>query len=116
MLFTITLVKSMELFDTNSVIAHGEQNWTIAQIDDYHSEVVYVRKSFEVEMTSELEVMRYAEALSNMSFGQIFLLEAEADGISILRNKEHCEWEMHKNGKVFRYNSDYQLFEEVNNA
>ena len=116
MLYTITLVKEIELFDINSIISHGEQGWTIVQIDDYHSDEVFVRKSFEVEMASELEVMRYAEALQDMTFGKVFLLEAEAKGISILRSKEHCEWEMHRNGKTFRYDANYHLFEEVNNT
>ena len=121
MLYTITLIKDIELFDINSIINHGEQGWTIAQIDDYHSDEVFVKKSFEVEMASELEVMRYAEALHDLTFGQIFLLEAEAEaeGITILKNKDHCEWEMHRDGKIFRYDSNYHLFEEVkevNNA
>ena len=116
MLYTITLVKDIELFDVNSTIAHGEQGWTMVQIDDYHSDVVFVRKSFEVEMASELEVMRYAEALHDMTFGNVFLLEAEGDGITILRSKEHCEWEMKRNGKTFRYDANYHLFEEVNNT
>ena len=114
--YTITLIKDIELFDINSVITHGEQGWTIAQMDDYHSDVVFVRKSFEVEMASELEVMRYAEALQDMTFGNVFLLEAEAKGITILRSKEHCEWEMHRNGKTFRYDANCHLFEEVNNT
>lgn len=119
MLYSITLIKDIELFDINSVITHGEQGWTIAQIDENHSDVVFVRKTFEVEMASELEVMRYAEALHDMTFGKVFLLEAEAKGITILRNKEHCEWEMKRNGKTFRYDMNYSLFEEVkevNNA
>ena len=116
MLYTITLIKDIELFDINSVISHGEQGWTMVQIDDYHSDEVFVKKSFEVEMASELEVMRYAEALHDMTFGKVFLLEAEGDGITILRSKEHCEWEMHRNGKTFRYDANYHLFEEVNNT
>ena len=117
--YTITLIKDIELFDINSIINHGEQGWTIVQIDDYHSDEVFVRKSFEVEMASELEVMRYAEALQDMTFGKVFLLEAEAKGITILKNKDHCEWEMHRDGKTFRYDMNYHLFEEVkevNNA
>ena len=119
MLYTITLIKDIELFDINSVITHGEQGWTIAQMDDYHSDEVFVRKSFEVEMASELEVMQYAEALHDMTFGKVFLLEAEAKGITIFRDKEHCEWQMRRSGKTFRYDMNYHLFEEVkevNNA
>ena len=116
MMYTFTLVKEIELFDINPVITHGEHGWTIAQMDDYHSDEVFVRKSFEVEMASELEVMRYAEALHDMTFGTVFLLEAEAKGITICRNKEHCEWEMRRNGKTFRYDANYHLFEEVNNT
>ena len=116
MLYTITLIKDIELFDINSIISHGAQGCTMAQIDDYHSDEVFVKKSFEVEMASELEVMRYAEALHDLTFGRVFLLEAEGDGITILRSKEHCEWEMRRNGKTFRYDTNYHLFEEVNNT
>ena len=116
MMYTIALITDIELFDINSLINHGEQGWTIAQIDDYHSDEIFVKKSFEVEMASELEVMRYAEALHDMTFGKVFLLEAEGDGITILRNKEHCEWEMYRDGKTFCYDANYHLFEEVNNT
>ena len=119
MLYTITLVKNIDFFDVMSVITHGEQGWTIAQLDDYHSDEVFVRKSFEAEMASELMLMRYAEALHDLTFGQIFLLEAEGDGITIFKDKDHCEWQMLRSGKTFRYDMNCHLFEEikeVNNA
>lgn len=113
MKYTITLDKPVEIFDTKAIIINGEQGWTIAQLDDYHSDVIFVRKSSEVEMASELEVMCYAEALHNMSFGQISLLIAEAKDTSIIRS--NGEWEMHRNGKLFRYDTNCHLFEEVTN-
>lgn len=119
MLFSFTLVKGIELFDTNAITSHGEQGWTIAQLDDYHSDVIFVRKTFEAEMASELTLMRYVEALHDLTFGQIFLLEAEGDGITIFKDKDHCEWQMLRSGKTFRYDMNYHLFEEVkevNNA
>lgn len=116
MLFTFTIIKNIALSNVANVTAHGEQGWTLDRFDTYHTDCVFIRKTFEEEFASEYAVMRYIEALDTMTFGQIFLLEAEAKGIAICKNKDHCEWEMHKNGKVFRYNSDYQLFEEVNNT
>ena len=113
MLFSFTLVKRIELFDTNAIISHGEQGWTIDQLDDYHSDAIFIRKTFEAEMASELALMRYVEALHDLTFGEIFLLEAKAKGITILKNKDHCEWEMHRDGKIFRYDMNYHLFEEV---
>ena len=44
------------------------------------------------------------------------MLEAKAKGITILKNKDHCEWEMHRDGKIFRYDMYYHLFEEVKEA
>lgn len=108
MLFSFTLVKRIELFDTNAIISHGEQGWTIDQLDDYHSDAIFIRKTFEAEMASELALMRYVEALHDLTFGEIFLLEAKAKGITILKN-----WEMHRDGKIFRYDINYHLFEEV---
>lgn len=116
MLYSITLIKDIELSDTMSIITNSEQGWTIAHLNDYHSDVIFVRKSFEAEMASELTVMRYAEALHNMTFGQISLLEAEGDGITIFKNKETGDWEMRRSGKTFRYDMNYHLFEEVKEA
>ena len=119
MMYTFTLVKEIELFDINAITAHGEQGWFLDRFDTYHTDCILVKKTFTAEFPSEYAVMRYCEALLDLTFGQIFLLEAEAKGITILKNKDHCEWEMHRDGKTFRYDMNYHLFEEVkevNNA
>ena len=119
MLYTITLVKSIELFDVANITAHGEQGWTLDRFDTYYTDCIFIRKTFSAEFPSEYAVMRYFEAMCDLTEGKIFLLEAEAEGITILKNKDHCEWEMHRDGKIFRYDSNYHLFEEVkevNNA
>lgn len=121
MLFSFTLVKELELFDINAITAHGEQGWFLDRLDTYHTDCILVKKTFTAEFPSEYAVMRYFEALCELTFGEVYLLEAEAEaeGITILKNKDHCEWEMHRDGKIFRYDSNYHLFEEVkevNNA
>ena len=119
MLYTITLVKSIELFDVANITAHGEQGWTLDRFDTYYTDCIFIRKTFSAEFPSEYAVMRYFEAMCDLTEGKIFLLEAEAEGITILKNKDHCEWEMHRDGKIFRYDMNYHLFEEVkevNNA
>ena len=116
MLFSFTLVKEIELFDINAITAHGEQGWFLDRLDTYHTDCILVKKTFTAEFPSEYAVMRYFEALCELTFGEVSLLEAEAEGITILRNKEHCEWEMRRNGKTFRYDANYHLFEEVNNT
>ena len=113
MLFSFTLVKEIELFDINAITAHGEQGWFLDRLDTYHTDCILVKKTFTAEFPSEYAVMRYFEALNDLTFGKIFLLEAEGDGITILRSKEHCEWEMYRDGKTFRYDPNYHLFEEV---
>ena len=116
MLFSFTLVKEIELFDINAITAHGEQGWFLDRLDTYHTDCILVKKTFTAEFPSEYAVMRYFEALCELTFGEVSLLEAEGDGITICRNKEHCEWEMRRNGKTFRYDANYHLFEEVNNT
>lgn len=116
MLFSFTLVKEIELFDINAITAHGEQGWFLDRLDTYHTDCILVKKTFTAEFPSEYAVMRYFEALCELTFGEVSLLEAEAEGITICRNKEHCEWEMHRDGKTFRYDANYHLFEEVNNT
>ena len=119
MLYTFTIVKNIAISDVANVTAHGEQGWVLDRFDTYYTDCIFIRKTFEEEFSSEYAVMRYFEALHDLTFGQIFLLEAEAKGITILKNKDHCEWEMHRDGKTFRYDMNYHLFEEVkevNNA
>ena len=124
MTYVITLVKYLELADVEGVIAHSEQGWTIAKIGDCPTDKIFIKKSFgveiphEAEMPSDAEVlMQYAEALQHMTFGEVKLLEVQGDGITISR--DHYEWQMRRNGKSFRYDPNYHLFEEVkevNNA
>ena len=116
MLFSFTLVKEIELFDINAITAHGEQGWFLDRLDTYHTDCILVKKTFTAEFPSEYAVMRYFEALCELTFGKVSLLEAEGAGLTILRNKDHCEWEMHRDGKIFRYDTNYHLFEEVNNT
>lgn len=116
MKFTFTLVKNIELSDINSITSHGEQGWILEKFDNYLTDCIYVRKTFTAEFVNEFAVMRYLEALCDLAEGKILLLEVKGDGITISKNKEHCEWEMRKDGKVFRYNLSYHLFEEINNT
>ena len=118
MLYVFTLIKSIALSDVANVTAHGEQGWTIYRLDSYHTDCIFIQKKFEEEFASEYAVMRYIEAFYSLTFGDIFVLEAESsDGTTtILKNKETGDWEMHRSGKIFRYDSEYQLFEEVKNA
>lgn len=116
MKYTFVIVKNIALSDIESVTAHGEQGWTLDRFDTYHTDDIFIRKSFEAEFASEYAVMRYIEAFYALTFGDIFVLEAEADGITICKNKDRCEWEMRRDGKIFRYDSDNQLFEEVKNT
>ena len=58
----------------------------------------------------------YNDSITYKAEGKILLLEVKGDGITISKNKEHCEWEMRRDGKVFRYNLFYHLFEEINNT
>lgn len=115
MKFTFTLVKNIELSNITSITSHGEQGWILEKFDDYLTDCIYVRKTFSADFFSEYAVMRYFEAMCDLAEGKILLLKAEAeeDGITISKNKEHCEWEMRKDGKLFRYNLSYHLFEEV---
>mgnify|MGYP006954660804 CR=1 FL=1 len=115
MKYAFTLIKSIALSDIANVTAHGEQGWTLDRFDIYHTDCIFIRKSFEEEFASEYAVMRYIEAFCSLTFGDISVLEAESSDTSILRNKETGDWEMKRDGKVFRYDSDYQLFEEVTN-
>ena len=116
MMYTFTLVKEIELFDINAITAHGEQGWFLDRLDTYHTDCILVKKTFTAEFPSEYAVMRYFEALNDLTFGKIFLLEAEGDGITIFKDKEHCEWHMRRSGKAFRYDINYHLFEEVKEA
>ena len=118
MKYTITLVKYLSLYDVEGVTAHSEQGWTIAKIGDCPPDKIFIKKSFgveiphEAEMPSDAEVlMQYAEALQHMTFGEVKLLEVQGDGITISR--DHYEWQMRRNGKSFRYDPNYHLFEEV---
>ena len=115
MKFTFTLVKNIELSNITSITSHGEQGWILEKFDDYLTDCIYVRKTFSADFFSEYAVMRYFEAMCDLAEGKILLFKAEAeeDGITISKNKEHCEWEMRKDGKLFRYNLSYHLFEEV---
>ncbi len=115
MKFTFTLVKNIELSNITSITSHGEQGWILEKFDDYLTDCIYVRKTFSADFFSEYAVMRYFEAMCDLAEGKILLLKAEAeeDGITISKNKEHCEWEMRKDGKLFSYNLSYHLFEEV---
>ena len=115
MKFTFTLVKNIELSNITSITSHGEQGWILEKFDDYLTDCIYVRKTFSADFFSEYAVMRYFEAMCDLAEGKILLLKAEAeeDGITISKNKEHCEWEMRKDGKLFCYNLSYHLFEEV---
>lgn len=113
MKFTFTLIKNIELSNISSITSHGEQGWILEKLDDYLTDCIYVRKTFSAEFLSEYAVMRYFEAMCDLAEGKILLLEAKGDGITIFKNKEKCEWEMKKDGKLFRYNLSYHLFEEV---
>lgn len=115
MKYVFTLIKSIALTDIANVTAHGEQGWTCDRFDTYHTDCIFIRKTFEEEFASEYAVMRYIEAFYSLTFGDISVLEAESKDTTILRNKETGDWEMKRDGKVFRYDSDYQLFEEVTN-
>lgn len=118
MKYTFTLVKSIALSDVANITAHGEQGWTLDRFDAYHTDCIFIRKSFEEEFASEYAVMRYIEAFYSLTFGDIFVLEAESSDATttILKNKETGDWEMRRSGKIFRYDTEYQLFEEVKNA
>lgn len=113
MMYTFTLVKNIAISDVANITTHGEQGWTLDRFDTYHTDCIFIRKTFEEEFPSEYAVMRYFEALCELTLGQIFLLEAEGDGIIIFKDKDHCEWQMRKEGKLFRYDLNYHLFEEV---
>lgn len=115
MLYVFTLIKNIAISDVANVTAHGEQGWSLDRFDTYHTDCIFIRKTFEEEFASEYAVMRYIEAFYSLTFGDISVLEAESSDTSILRNKETGDWEMKRDGKVFRYDSDYQLFEEVTN-
>ena len=119
MLYSFTIVKNIAISDVANVTAHGEQGWVLDRFDTYHTDSIFIRKTFSAEFPSEYAVMRYFEAMCDLTEGKIFLLEAEGDGITIFKDKEHCEWQMRRSGKTFRYDMNYHLFEEVkevNNA
>ena len=113
MMYTFTLVKEIELFDIDTITAHGEQGWFLDRFDTYHTDCILVKKTFTAEFPSEYAVMLYFEALCELTFGKVSLLEAESKDATILRNEENNEWEMKRNGKTFRHDSNYHLFEEV---
>ena len=44
MMYTFTLVKEIELFDINTITAHGEQGWFLDRFDTYHTDCILVKR------------------------------------------------------------------------
>ena len=90
--YLVCIKKYLVITDSEDIINHANQGWQFDGMCNYHTSMVAVSKTFEVEIVYSM-VKNYLDAMSMIPNIEVQWMETEDGAFCCNRNPDTGEWE-----------------------
>ena len=90
--YLVCIKKYLVITDSEDIINHANQGWQFDGMCNYHTSMVAVSKTFEVEIVYSM-VKNYLDAMSMIANIEVQWMETEDVAFCWNRNPDTGEWE-----------------------
>ena len=90
--YLVCIKKYLVITDSEDIINHANQGWQFDGMCNYHTSMVAVSKTFEVEIVYSM-VKNYLDAMSMIPNIEVQWMETEDGAFCSNRNPDTGEWE-----------------------
>lgn len=102
--YTVKFVKSICIYDAESIINNFEQGWKPEGVDDHHPDIVSVSRVVEIKFENDVRLMKYIKSLQELSKYDIIVMAAKSRLATYTLNKNEHRWEKKFGGTVQWFN------------
>lgn len=102
--YSIKFIKSICIYDAESIINNFEQGWKPEGVDDHHTDIVSVSRVVEIKFENDVRLMKYIKSLQELSQYDIIITAAESRLATYTLNKNEHRWEKKIGGTVRWFN------------
>ena len=100
--YAIKFVKRISIYEADAIINNFEQGWKSEGVDNYHTDIVNVSRTIEIEFKNDFRLMEYIKSLQELSKFDIIITAAESSLATYTLNENEHRWEK-KVGKTVQY-------------
>lgn len=109
--YAVKFVKQISIYEADAIINNNEQGWEAENLDDYHTDIVCISKTVNIELENDYKLMSYIEALQKLSNYDISIVAVESSLATYTWNKNLRRWEKKIGGTVRLFNFNSQQWE-----